>query len=289
MTDFSKIIFGVHSNAVTEGQQGEEPHSWVSIDKNGEVSTYGSWPSTNDCVNDYGQEGGFNEQGTDVQKNIEITAELQAAHSHYTELTPQQQEVLDQKLNESHAWTRHDNCASWASHVASEVTGEKISATDTVKALHEDGYIVEIEVDSAKGISKSIQELEQQKEQGVNDKGIVPEQENPDLSQSPKGINQEVDARAVNSNDVSEKPNIAPREIEVKDSSVDLTPEKENSSYETDLGRAANNDINQDKIEQLDKINPERDAAIAELQEAREYAKAIEERQVTQNREHEGR
>ena len=158
-----KVILGIHSNVEHDEKRVEGGHSWVSVNRNGEIATYSSWPSNSSSVRDYGQANGWNGTGTDIQKDIETQKDCEAVRSTYWDLNEQQQEILEKILNDPHQWElRVNNCATWVASVASEATGQDISAQYEF-ADRIDPQITH-RVDAPQGISKSIYALEQERE-----------------------------------------------------------------------------------------------------------------------------
>ena len=122
-----KTVLGIHSyvDGQTEGSfnQFVDGHAWISVTRNGHTEVYGLWPDDHPHVPDNGD-------ATDIRRGIE--AGYPATASRYFELTPEQSRELDAALKENVTWRYTNTCASWASETAERVTGQRISADDTL-------------------------------------------------------------------------------------------------------------------------------------------------------------
>lgn len=134
----------------------------------------------------------------------------------------------------------------------------------------------------------SVQVLDLQKAQGVKDTAIAADQQKLEALQEAKDNQAELNKRAEIASDL-EKTKTDTSKIEAKDSSVDVTPDKEDFSNEMESVREPNDDLNKDKIEQLDKTTPDTDKRMEAALRRQEYVSCLEERQAESNKEHEGR
>lgn len=142
-----KIILGIHSNVDPQTNPSLiDGHAWLTVTRNGQTQTYGLWPDNHQLVQDRKLSNG---DASDIRTGME--AKLRPAESRYYELTPQQYEKLQGELRQNVHWGYTNTCASWASGVASKVTGEKIDASELLGAT-----------DTPRELSKSIEALEQQ-------------------------------------------------------------------------------------------------------------------------------
>lgn len=134
-----KIVLGIHSNVDPNANPGlTDGHAWISVTRNGKTQTYGLWPDDHPYIQSQGLDNG---SGSDIRTGIEAKAGRTGAENRYYELTPEQFTKLQAELGKNVHWGVTNTCASWASDVATRVTGEKIDAsellgiTDTPRAL----------------------------------------------------------------------------------------------------------------------------------------------------------
>ncbi|WP_434777500.1 hypothetical protein [Neisseria sp. Ec49-e6-T10] len=141
MTD--KTILGIHTYLSGKGSTAstdiDDGHAWISVTKNGKTEYYGLWPDEHDNVVDNGK-------GSDIRVGIEKGFPVTA--SRYVELTPEQTKKLEAALKENVEWGYTNTCASWASKTYSNITGQKIDASD---------YLI---TDTPRELTKSINALE---------------------------------------------------------------------------------------------------------------------------------
>ncbi|QWP76295.1 hypothetical protein J5226_22340 [Lysobacter sp. K5869] len=124
-----KAVLGIHSwvDPNTEGSfdQFVDGHAWISVARDGRTEYYGLWPDDHGMIERRGLSNGA---GSDIRTGLE--AGRQATQSRYYDLTAEQVAALESELKQNVAWGYTYTCASWASDVASRVTGESIDATE---------------------------------------------------------------------------------------------------------------------------------------------------------------
>ena len=130
------IILGIHSNVAADAGF-TDGHAWLSVSRDGVVTTYGLWPDDHPRI----VAMGLNDpKKSDIRVGMEAGQIARA--SRYYKLTPTQNLLLEEKLKENFAWHYTNTCASWASKTASSLTKENIDAdeafvTDTPRKLTE--------------------------------------------------------------------------------------------------------------------------------------------------------
>lgn len=134
-----KVTLGIHSNVDPAGPTSlTDGHAWISVNRDGVVSTYGLWPDDHPMIRGMGLS---NDGGSDIRRNLE--AGQPASASRYYALTPEQAQNLERELKGSVHWGYTNTCASWAGDVSRRVTGERLDTsevlgiTDTPRQLSE--------------------------------------------------------------------------------------------------------------------------------------------------------
>lgn len=124
-----KVVLGIHSSVDpnTEGSFDRfvDGHSWISVTRNGRTEYYGLWPDDHGMIERRGLSNG---SGSDIRTGLEAGRE--ATQSRFYDLTPEQVAALGNELKQNVTWGYTHTCASWASEVASRVTGESIDASE---------------------------------------------------------------------------------------------------------------------------------------------------------------
>jgi hypothetical protein len=95
-------------------------HAWISVTEGGITTRYGLWPDKHLRTKDNGA-------GSDIRKNMEP---MLGKVNRYYRLSPWQTHKLLQLLTVNTTWSETNNCASWTSKVAHEVTNKDIDADD---------------------------------------------------------------------------------------------------------------------------------------------------------------
>lgn len=142
-----RIVLGIHSNIAPDSNADlTDGHAWISVTRGGRTQTYGLWPDEHPYIQRHGLDNG---EGSDIRTGIESGIGREPAASRYYELTLEQFRALQGELARDVEWGYTNTCASWASGVASRVTGERISASELLGVT-----------DTPRQLSESIQELE---------------------------------------------------------------------------------------------------------------------------------
>lgn len=145
-----RIILGIHSNIAPDSDAAlTDGHAWISVTQGGRTQTYGLWPDSHPYIRQQGLDNG---EGSDIRSGIESGIGREPAASRYYELTPDQLRALQGELQRDVEWGYTSTCASWASGVASRVTGERINASELLGIT-----------DTPRELSESIQELERER------------------------------------------------------------------------------------------------------------------------------
>lgn len=145
-----RIVLGIHSNIAPDSEADlTDGHAWISVTRGGRTQTYGLWPDEHPYIQRQGLDNG---EGSDIRTGIESGIGREPAASRYYELTPEQFRALQGELARDVEWGYTNTCASWASGVASRVTGERISASELLGVT-----------DTPRQLSESIQDLERER------------------------------------------------------------------------------------------------------------------------------
>lgn len=112
------IVLGIHSNVTSGSYAGG--HAWITVKEVGITRSYGLWPDQHPKTVDNGS-------GTDIRIGMEPTT---GAAIRYYKLTKVQGNKLRGLLLKNITWTYTNTCASWASEVVYQVTGNDVDADD---------------------------------------------------------------------------------------------------------------------------------------------------------------
>lgn len=142
-----RVILGIHSNVDPAGPASLiDGHAWISVNRDGVVTTYGLWPDDHPAIRNSGLSNG---DRSDIRRNLETGQPASA--SRYYALTDAQAKTLEQELGKNVHWGYTYTCASWAGDVTRRTTGERL---DTSELLGMTG--------TPRELSESIREKERQ-------------------------------------------------------------------------------------------------------------------------------
>ena len=126
--DTQETILGIHSNASgnNEGTAMTAGHAWLSVTNaaTGKTDYIGLWPDDHELITGAHLDNG---DASDVRFNVESGP---GAFQRYYDLTPQQEQRLDDYLGTHAEWRITNNCASWASEGVWQVVGEDVNPDD---------------------------------------------------------------------------------------------------------------------------------------------------------------
>ena len=114
---------GIHTR-VPDPNNARTMHAWISTTRDGQVSTYSSYPDDNDRAHLNGQSNGWNGSGTHVRKDVDLDQLAIATASRYIDLNAEQEARLVQALKQPENWTTLDNnCAHFSARAWHSATG----------------------------------------------------------------------------------------------------------------------------------------------------------------------
>lgn len=122
---------GIHSNVTGEASLAEG-HAWLTLHfDNGNSTTIGLWTTTFDTRRFIKDPTGFMLGETlDVEFGIEARNGYVSKASRYYSLTNDQAAVATKILVSNANWRFSHTCASWATEVVHQLTGEELESTE---------------------------------------------------------------------------------------------------------------------------------------------------------------
>ena len=155
-----EIILGIHSN-VPSSADFTDGHAWLSVSRDGVITSYGLWPDDHPRIIDMGLS---DKKKSDIRIGMEDGQASQGAR-HYR-LTVKQFRTLEEKLRENVSWNYTNTCASWAAETMYAVTGWDVDADDTL------GF------ETPRQLTKSIAKLEKDRPTSTRNPKGVPDDAN---------------------------------------------------------------------------------------------------------------